>query len=82
MISEQREQIKNRLKTLMLSDKIEGYETLMLVLRSDLMAIFSSYMILDSKDSLKLSLDIREDGKYYFNINAIANRIIDPGKMI
>jgi len=77
----QRENIKNRLKSLVLSDRIDGLETLLTVLKSDIKILLSNYMTLDG-DSVKLVLDIAPDGKYHFCVNATTARLIDPGKMI
>ncbi|MCL2847362.1 MAG: cell division topological specificity factor MinE [Firmicutes bacterium] len=81
MLVTQRENIKNRLKSLVLSDRIEGLDTLLAVLNSDIKALLANYMILE-QGNVKLVLEIADDGKYHFNITVITNRLIDPGKMI
>jgi len=77
----QKDLIKERLSKVMLSDKVDGLETLLTVLKSDLRLLLRDFMTLDD-DALKLELNVLDDGKYSFNITANTNRLIEVGRMI
>ena len=81
MALKQRELINNRLKSLMLSDRVEGLETILTVIKSDAFLMLSNYMLLEN-GAIKLELDISDDGQYHLAIKATTNRLIHPGKMI
>ena len=77
----QKDLINNRLKSLMLSDRIEGLEAILTVIKSDARDVLSNYMQLED-GGVKLELDISDDGKYHLTIKATTARLISPGRMV
>ena len=77
----QKDIIKDRINKVMLSDRIEGLETLLTVLKSDLKVLLANYMALED-DGFKLALEILPDGKYLLNVSVQTIRLIEPGRMI
>jgi len=77
----QKELIKERLNRVMLSDKIDGLETLLTVLKSDLKALLANYMTLDD-DALKIGLEILPNNGYELGVKVVTNRLIEPGRMV
>ena len=80
-MKKQSELIKERLKQVMLSDRIGGFETLLTVLKSDLVGLLSNYMSLQA-DAVGIVLDLEADGTYTFSLTARTDRLIEPGRMI
>jgi len=78
----QKDLIKERLNRVMLSDKVEGLETMLTALKADLKTLLSDYMAL-ADDSLKLELEVLSNNNgYQFNITAKTNRLIEIGRML
>ena len=77
----QSEIIKERLKQVMLQDRVGGVETLLTILKSDATALLSNYMALES-GIVEITAEILESGGYEFVIKARTNRLIAPGRMI
>jgi len=77
----QKDLIKERLSRVMLSDKVEGLETMLTMLKADLRTLLSDYMTLED-DALKIELLVLDGGKYQFNIGANTSRLIEVGRMI
>ena len=73
--------IKERLRQVMLNDRVGGIETLLTVLKSDLKTLLLNYMTLDAND-VQITADLLESGGCEFIIKARAERLIDPGKML
>lgn len=71
------EQAIERLRKIILRDKIECYEGVVRVLRGDIFSLLSCYFGFES-DTLCLSLDIGENGKYMFKCSLEAESIISP----
>ena len=79
----QSELIKERMRQVMLQDRVSGIETLLAVLKSDITALLSNYMALDF-NAVEITADTFESdlGVYEFVIKARTNRLIAPGRMI
>lgn len=75
------EMIKDRLKNVMLSDRVASVESLLRVLKSDVISLLSNYMYIENED-VQLTLDAEANGEFKVNIQAKTNRLIDAGKMI
>jgi len=80
-MQKQNELIKERLKNVMMGDRIEGFETLLTVLKSDLSVLLGNYMHLGA-EGLKIQLEVKDNGEYILNITASTDRLIEPGKML
>lgn len=69
-------QIANRLKKVLLQDKIYAYEGLSKALEGDVKMLLSYYMNLVG--DVSINIDILDSGEYQININAKANNISAP----
>ncbi len=69
-------QIANRLKKVLLQDKIYAYEGLSKALEGDVRMLLSYYMNLVG--DVSINIDILDSGEYQININAKANNISAP----
>lgn len=69
-------QIANRLKKVLLQDKIYAYEGLSRALEGDVRMLLSYYMNLVG--DVSINIDILDSGEYQININAKANNISAP----
>lgn len=66
-----------RLRRVLLSDKIKSYEGFLRVLKGDVYALLQCYMSLDPQD-VDVHLSTDEEGAYRFVIEARANHIKTP----
>ncbi|MCL2796688.1 MAG: cell division topological specificity factor MinE [Firmicutes bacterium] len=79
----QSELIKERMRQVMLADRVSGIETLLTVLKSDVTAVLSNYMALDfNAVEITADTDESDSGGYEFTIKVRTNRLIAPGRMI
>lgn len=69
-------QIANRLKKVLLQDKIYAYEGLSKALESDVKMLLGYYMNLVG--DVSVNIDILDSGEYQVNISAKANNINAP----
>lgn len=75
------QKIKNRLKEVMLNDRLGKIETLLTVVKSDAEQLLSNYMVLE-KGEIDVIMEEKLDGTYELSIVAKTKRLIDVGKMI
>jgi len=80
-MQKQNERIKQRLKSVMMGDRVDGLEALLTVLQSDLHVLLGNYMHL-KPDSIKLQLEVAQHNVFHLSIQTSADRLIDVGKMI
>ena len=80
-MKKQSDLIKERLQNVMLTDRGNGVDKLLISLKSDILDLLKSYMYTDG-DKVNVSLDVSGGGDYLFSITARADRLIDIGKMI
>lgn len=73
--------IKERLQNMMLSDRGNGTENLLTMLKSDILDLLASYMYTTS-ENVNVSLSVIGGGDYEIKITARGDRLIDVGKTI
>ena len=64
--------LKNRLKNIIVADKKENPEKIERLLKSEIMNVLKNYFDITSED-VSLSILINDDGKYDLQINAISS---------
>lgn len=75
------QKIKNRLKEVMLNDRLGKIETLLTVVKSDAEILLSNYMVLE-KGELEVIAEEKANGTFEVVIVAKTKRLIEVGKMI
>ena len=80
-MKKQSEWIKDRLQSVMMTDRVSGIETLLTVLRSDIYGLLENYMYI-TPDDVELVLDAEADGNFTLHITARTGHLIDPGKLL
>ena len=77
----QAQQIQERLKSIVTVDRTSSIENLLVVLKSDLTQLFSSYMyVMPQNITVGAKQDI--NGNFIFNVQINTDHIIDFGMMI
>lgn len=73
--------VRQRLKKVVMEDKVSAIENMLRVLKSDQYKLLTNYMYLDA-DDLKVYIDITENGDYILTVKAVTDRLIDIGRML
>lgn len=73
--------VKQRLKKVVMEDKVSAIENMLRVLKSDQYKLLTNYMYLNA-DDLKVYIDITENGDYILTVKAVTDRLIDIGRML
>lgn len=79
-MKKQSDLIKERLQSVMLFDRGNITDRLLIALKSDLTELLSSYMYVDG-DGVSVSIEAGVGGGYELSVKAHADRLIDVGKM-
>lgn len=66
-----------RLKRILLQDKMKSYEGFFRVLRGDMAALLGCYLTFESED-LTIDMNIDQDGNYAFVVKVLASNIKSP----
>lgn len=74
-------QVKQRLKKVVMEDKVSAIESMLRVLKSEQYRLLTNYMYLGA-DDLKVYIDITENGEYILTVKAVTDRLIDIGRML
>ncbi len=74
-------QVKQRIKTVVMEDKLSAIESMLRVLKSDIYKLLTNYMYL-SRDGLNVYIDITENGEYILSVKAETDRLIDIGRVL
>ncbi|MCL2862208.1 MAG: hypothetical protein FWE22_07350 [Firmicutes bacterium] len=77
----QAQQISERLKNIIQIDGVSSIENLLIVLKSDLAQLFSSYMYVQPQN-IAVSAKQDEDGNFIFTTQIKTSHILDFGVMI
>lgn len=80
-MKKQSELIKERLQSVMLFDRANITDRLLIALKSDLTELLASYMYIGG-EGLSVSIEAGADGGYELSVKAHADRLIDVGKML
>lgn len=80
-VKKQSEMIKDRLKNVMITDRVSNIENLLTILKSDLYSLCSNYMYM-KPENLHVVLDADSEGGYEFTFKVFTDHLIDAGKMI
>lgn len=75
------EAIKERIKQVMLSDRVTQVETILASIRSDCIEVFSNYMSINCNE-VDVVLEELGDGRYALNVCTYTDRLYSCGKMI
>ena len=73
--------VRQRLKKVVMEDKVSAIENMLRVLKSDQYKLLTNYMYLNA-DDLKVYMDITENGDYILTVKAVTDRLIDIGRML
>jgi len=73
--------VRQRLKKVVMEDKVSAIENMLRVLKSDQYKLLTNYMYLNA-DDLKVYIDITENGDYILTVKAMTDRLIDIGRML
>ena len=73
--------VRQRLKKVVMEDKVSAIENMLRVLKSDQYKLLANYMYLNA-DDLKVYIDITENGDYILTVKAVTDRLIDIGRML
>ncbi len=73
-------QALNRLKRVLLQDKVHSYEGFLRVIKGDLYTLMSCYMTV--KEPIEIEFDVDEDGDCNFCIRVSASNLKSPKTMI
>ena len=73
--------VRQRLKKVVMEDKVSAIENMLRVLKSDQYKLLTNYMYLNA-DDLKVYIDITENGNYILTVKAVTDRLIDIGRML
>lgn len=73
--------VRQRLKKVVMEDKVSAIENMLRVLKSDQYKLLTNYMYLNA-DDLKVYIDIIENGDYILTVKAVTDRLIDIGRML
>ncbi len=73
--------VRQRLKKVVMEDKVSAIENMLRVLKSDQYKLLTNYMYLNA-DDLKVYIDITENGDYILTVRAVTDRLIDIGRML
>ena len=73
--------VRQRLKKVVMEDKVSAIENMLRVLKSDQYKLLTNYMYLNA-DGLKVYIDITENGDYILTVKAVTDRLIDIGRML
>ena len=73
--------VRQRLKKVVMEDKVSAIENMLRVLKSDQYKLLTNYMYLNA-DDLKVYIDITENGDYILTVKAVTDRLIDIGRML
>lgn len=73
--------VRQRLKNVVMEDKVSAIENMLRVLKSDQYKLLTNYMYLNA-DDLKVYIDITENGDYILTVKAVTDRLIDIGRML
>lgn len=73
--------VRQRLKKVVMDDKVSAIENMLRVLKSDQYKLLTNYMYLNA-DDLKVYIDITENGDYILTVKAVTDRLIDIGRML
>lgn len=73
--------VRQRLKKVVMEDKVSAIENMLRVLKSDQYKLLTNYMYLNA-DDLKVYIDITENGDYILTVRAVTGRLIDIGRML
>ena len=74
-------QARQRLKSVVMEDKLSAIESMLRVLRADEYKLLTNYMYLGESD-LKVYVDITESGEYVLTVRAVTDRLIDIGRVL
>ena len=72
--------VRQRLKKVVMEDKVSAIENMLRVLKSDQYKLLTNYMYLNA--DLKVYIDITENGDYILTVKAVTDRLIDIGRML
>ena len=72
---------QDRLKSVVMSEKITAIENMLRVIKSEQYKLLTNYMYLNVED-LKVYIDLTENGEYHLTVKAITDKLIDIGKML
>ena len=73
--------VRQRLKKVVMEDKVSAIENMLRVLKSDQYKLLTNYMYLNA-DDLKVYIDITENGDYILTVKAVTDRLIDIGRRL
>ena len=73
--------VRQRLKKVVMEDKVSAIENMLRGLKSDQYKLLTNYMYLNA-DDLKVYIDITENGDYILTVKAVTDRLIDIGRML
>ena len=73
--------VRQRLKKVVMEDKVSAIENMLRVLKSDQYKLLTNYMYLNA-DDLEVYIDITENGDYILTVKAVTDRLIDIGRML
>ena len=71
--------VRQRLKKVVMEDKVSAIENMLRVLKSDQYKLLTNYMYLNADD---LKVYITENGDYILTVRAVTDRLIDIGRML
>ncbi|MBO5214755.1 MAG: cell division topological specificity factor MinE [Clostridia bacterium] len=72
---------QDRLKSVVMSEKITAIESMLRVLKSEQYKLLTNYMYLDVND-LKVYIDVTENGEYVLTVKAVTDKLIDIGRVL
>jgi hypothetical protein len=72
---------QDRLKSVVMSEKITAIESMLRVLKSEQYKLLTNYMYLNVED-LKVYIDVTENGEYVLTVKAVTDKLIDIGRVL
>ena len=72
---------QDRLKSVVMSEKITAIESMLRVLKSEQYKLLTNYMYLNVED-LKVYIDVTESGEYVLTVKAVTDKLIDIGRVL
>ena len=72
---------QDRLKSVVMSEKIAAIESMLRVLKSEQYKLLTNYMYLNVED-LKVYIDVTENGEYVLTVKAVTDKLIDIGRVL
>lgn len=73
--------VQDRLKSVVMSEKITAIESMLRVLKSEQYKLLTNYMYLNVED-LKVYIDVTESGEYVLTVKAVTDKLIDIGRVL